>query len=161
MVTMIGQHTIRNYYWIPKYLLDVDLYTKDVFPSRFLREDLRTEKVLLLINNNMDRELSDENNQDDVHKQLRSLVSDSHTIAEISQKWEQNRKVYPYTALKENSGIGSNVKVMSNYSFKENSGIGSNVKAMPDYSFGDTDYPTLMLGAPFIDANETGHLVFK
>ncbi len=115
MVTMIGQHSIRNYYWIPKHVLDIDNHVKDVYPPRFLREPLQTEKVLLIINNPFNEGLLDENNQGEHLKQLRSLVSISISKAEITQKWEQNRDIYPYTSLKENSGIGSKVRVMSNY----------------------------------------------
>lgn len=115
LVTMIGQHTIRNFYWIPKHVLDIDSHVKDVYPPRFLREPLQTEKVLLIINNNLNKALSDESNQGEHLKQLRSLVSISLSKAEIREKWEQNIDVYPYTSLKENPEKSSRVRVMTNY----------------------------------------------
>jgi hypothetical protein len=114
-VTMLGHDNIRNYVWIPKYIMGKDHYSKDVFPPRFLREPIKTDNVHLVVDRKLGRDILYENKISRDIQEIRSIYASSYIIAEFKQRWPYNKNTYPYTSLRENFEIGSTVQIMTNY----------------------------------------------
>jgi Dolichyl-phosphate-mannose-protein mannosyltransferase len=114
-VTMLGHDNIRNYVWIPKYVMGKDHYSKDVHPPRFLREPIKTDNVLLIIDRKLSRDILDQNKNGRDMIEIRSIYENSYIVAEFKQRWPYDRNIYPYTSLRENFGIGNTVYLMTNY----------------------------------------------
>lgn len=114
-VTMLGHDNIRNYVWIPKYIMGKDHYSKDVHPPRFLREPIKTDDILLVVDRKLGRDILDQSKNGRDMIEIRTIYENSYIVAEFKQRWPYDRNIYPYTSLRENFGIGNTVHLMTNY----------------------------------------------
>jgi hypothetical protein len=113
-ITVIGQDNIRSYVWIPKYIQDKDHYYKDAFPSRFVTEPIKTDKILLIEDRRLSRDISDENKTGTAIEKIRSIDDESETVANFRGHWPYDKDIYPYTSLHENYPIGR-IEFKANY----------------------------------------------
>jgi hypothetical protein len=56
-VTLLGNDNIRNYIWIPKYVLGKDLYSKDANLHNFSKESIKTDKILWIVDRMLARDI--------------------------------------------------------------------------------------------------------
>ncbi|MDQ4073865.1 MAG: PQQ-dependent sugar dehydrogenase, partial [Thermoproteota archaeon] len=115
-ITLVGQHWVRSFSWIPFYLYDKEHYIKDVFPERYLKEPLKTDRVMMVVDRSLKHELFDYSIQGKHLDELRKIYVESERIGlfpdDITNKYNINQ--YPFTSMKENNGFGL-IEVRSNY----------------------------------------------
>ncbi len=118
-ITMIGQHWIRSFSWIPMHLHDNVHYIKDVFPERYMREPVKTENVLLIVDKQLKHEIFDHSVQGQHLDEIRNLYHESERVGLFSDNitGKYNTDQYPFTNIKENNGFGL-IEVRSNYDNK-------------------------------------------
>ncbi len=115
-ITMIGQHYIRSFSWIPMHLYNTEHYIKDVFPERYMREPLKTENVLMIVDNQLKHDIFDHSIQGEHLDEIRKLYHESERIRVFSDDVTEKYNIdqYPFTSIKENNGIGL-IEIRSNY----------------------------------------------
>jgi glucose/arabinose dehydrogenase len=114
--TVMGQHWVRSFTWIPMFIHDKDLYVKDVFPDRYLREPLRTGDVLMIVDSQLKHDVLDESLGGIHLDEIRKTYSYSDRIALFLDNPvnRYNTSQYPFTNMKESSGMGL-LEVRSNF----------------------------------------------
>ncbi len=111
MVTMVGNHWIQGFSWIPKYVLGKDHVFKKF---NTIGHPIKTEKVLLVIDKTMLRSISESNPDKQIAK-IKILYNKSKTLGIFNDTANQyDRKTYPYTSMDENRGIGV-LEIRANY----------------------------------------------
>lgn len=102
-VTLIGGRvwTIQ-YYWIPKYVFDIDLR---VFSYEDLRKSIQTEKVLLIMDERLGKEVS-KNDTNKRIEQLKMLYNETNVNSTFVDEATYDPDTYPFTGLKEDRGPG-------------------------------------------------------
>ena len=115
--TIMGQHWIRSFSWIPMYVHDKDLYVKDVFPERYVREPLRNGNILMIVDNQLKHDVLDYSVKGSYLDEIRKTYFGSDRIGLFfdSPVNSYNLSQYPYTNMKESSGMGL-IEVRSNFS---------------------------------------------
>ena len=114
--TIMGQHWIRSFSWIPMYIHNKDLYVKDVFPERYMREPLKTGNILMIVDNQLKHDVFDYSVKGSYLDEIRKtyFVSDRIGLFFDIPVNNYNLTQYPYTNLKESNGLGL-IEVRSNF----------------------------------------------
>ena len=114
--TIMGQHWVRSLTWIPMFIHDKDLYVKDVFPDRYLREPLRTGDVLMIVDSQLKHDVLDDSIGGIHLDEIRKTYSYSDRIGLFvdDPAARYNTSQYPFTNMKESSGMGL-LEVRSNF----------------------------------------------
>jgi aldose sugar dehydrogenase len=114
--TIMGQHWIRSFSWIPMYVHDKELYVKDVFPERYMREPLRTGNVLMIVDKQLKHDVFDYSLNGSYLDEIRKNYFGSDRIGLFfdTPVTGYNLSQYPYTNMKESSGFGL-IEVRSNF----------------------------------------------
>ncbi len=113
-VTVIGNNwAISSFEWIPNYVYK----TEHEFKTFYSREQVQTERALLIIDTRFGDFLSRNFNSEDTNLQSMSQVKDinskSKTLKVFNEK-DRGFDKYPYVNLPDNRGI-RHVEVKSNY----------------------------------------------
>jgi len=114
--TIMGQHWIRSFSWIPMYIHNKDLYVKDVFPERYMREPLKTGNILMIVDNQLKHDVFDYSVKGSYLDEIRKTYFGSDRIGLFFDIPVNNYNLtqYPYTNLKESNGLGL-IEVRSNF----------------------------------------------
>jgi hypothetical protein len=120
IVTMVGKHWARSFYWIPKYVLGQDIEFKDVDPMLFPKYTTKSDKVLLVLDRSLLTEIRDKQNQEDNVNLLRILYDNSTRRQTFRENWTQNGSVsiYPYSNIDRSSilgGLSDRLDIRTNY----------------------------------------------
>lgn len=117
-LTVMGQHWIRSFSWIPMYIHDREHYIKDVFPDRYLREPLKTNDTLMIVDSQLKRSIYDYSNEGPHMDEIRKIYHDSDRIGLFTDDpiGNYNTDHYPFTNLKESSSSGL-IEIRSNYDY--------------------------------------------
>ena len=115
---IMGQHWIRSFSWIPMYIHDREHYIKDVFPERYLKEPLKTNDILMIVDNQLKRSIFDYSNKGPHLDEIRKIYHDSDRIGLFLDNpissYDTDR--YPFTNLKETNGLDL-IEIRSNYDY--------------------------------------------
>jgi hypothetical protein len=119
LVTMIGKHWARSFYWIPKYVFGQDIEFKDVDPMLFPKYTTKSDKVLLVLDRSLITEIRDKENQDNVN-QLRILYDNSTRRQTFRENWTGigSVSIYPDTHIDRGSilgGLSDRLDIRTNY----------------------------------------------
>ena len=114
--TIMGQHWVRSFTWIPMFIHDKDLYVKDVFPDRYLREPLRAGDVLMIVDSQLKHDVLDDSTVGIHLNEIRKTYSYSDRIGLFvdDPAARYNTSQYPFTNMQESSGMGL-LEVRSNF----------------------------------------------
>jgi hypothetical protein len=120
IVTMIGKHWARSFYWIPKYVFGQDIEFNDVDPLLFPKYTTKSDNVLLVLDRSLLTEIRDKENQEDNVNQLRILYDNSTRRQTFRENWTMNGSVsiYPYTSIDRGSilgGLSDRLDIRTNY----------------------------------------------
>ncbi|HEX9317304.1 MAG TPA: glycosyltransferase family 39 protein [Nitrososphaeraceae archaeon] len=101
MVTMIGKHWARSFYWIPKYVFNQDVRFKVIDPVLFPKYETKDDKVMLLLDKSGVSLIKDNENQEEYIRQIRNLYNNSTKKDSITENWTQASypSYYPFTSL--------------------------------------------------------------
>ena len=111
MVTMVGNHWIQGFSWIPKYVLGKDHVFKKF---NTIGHPIKTEKVLLVVDRTMLRSISESNPDKQIAK-IKILYNKSKMLGIFNDTANQyDHNTYPYTSMDENRGIGL-LEIRANY----------------------------------------------
>jgi hypothetical protein len=100
--TMIGRHWTRGFYWIPRYVYDLELDFKIVDNADGIPRSVETEEVILIVDNTIKRSISDNNNDIQNEQQL-NLYYNTIPIATFKDKsMHYDLEKYPYASMSEN-----------------------------------------------------------
>lgn len=115
-VTMIGSHWMRNFFWIPQYILNKNLIFKDADPILF-HGTHPSEKIMFLVTRNLYSKIRDNKLNDDYTKQLRSISYNSSLIGAFKENWTALAypHTYPYNVFDTLLGSLGKVDVRTNY----------------------------------------------
>ena len=104
IITMIGRHWTRGLYWIPKYVYNIDLDFKKVDKVNDIPLSVEREKVIILVDNTLERSLYDYNNQTQNRRlQQLNLYYNTIPIATFNNKsTHYDLDKYPYASMSEN-----------------------------------------------------------
>ena len=114
--TLMGQHWVRSFSWIPMYIHDKANFVKDVFPERYLREPLKTDDVLMIVDNQIKHDVLDYSVQGKHLDEIRKIYHNSDRI----NLFVDNPMIgidtnqYPFTNMKEIRGLGL-IEIRSNH----------------------------------------------
>jgi glucose/arabinose dehydrogenase len=113
--TLMGQHWIRSFSWIPMYVHDKTNFVKDVFPDRYLREPLKTDDVLMIVDSQLKHDIFDYSVQGEHLDEIRKIYHNSDRTGLFVDNpiriYDTNQ--YPFTNMKESRGLGL-IEVRSN-----------------------------------------------
>ena len=73
IVTLVGKHYAREFYWIPKYVFGQDVEFVVIDPILYPKDALKTEKVLMLLDKSVVTQVKDKEKQDDYIERLKVL----------------------------------------------------------------------------------------
>jgi hypothetical protein len=104
VITMIGRHWTRGLYWIPKYVYNINLDFKKIDKVNDIPLSVEGEKVIILVDNTLERSLSDYNNETpNGRRQQLNLYYNTIPIATFSDKsTHYDIDKYPYASMSEN-----------------------------------------------------------
>jgi hypothetical protein len=104
IMTMIGRHWTRGLYWIPKYVYNIDLDFIKVDKVNDIPLSVKGEKVIILVDNTLERSLSDYNSETlNGRRQQLSLFYNTIPIATFNYKsTHYDLDKYPYASMSEN-----------------------------------------------------------
>ncbi|HKR73218.1 MAG TPA: phospholipid carrier-dependent glycosyltransferase, partial [Candidatus Nitrosocosmicus sp.] len=106
--TLMGQHWIRSFSWIPMYVHDKTNFVKDVFPERYLKESLKTDDVLMIVDSQLKHDIFDYSVQGEHLDEIRKLYHNSDRtglfVDSPTRIYDTNQ--YPFTNMKESRGLG-------------------------------------------------------
>ena len=114
-VTLIGDHWIAGFAWIPKEVLDHKLDYRKFY---FTHQPIKTEKILLIVSGTFNEYLEKgifRGKQQETNEDKKILFDSAETIAKFQDNvinYDENR--YPYTSMSDNRGIG-NIEIRANY----------------------------------------------
>lgn len=119
--TLMGQHWIRSFSWIPMYIHDKTNFVKDVFPERYLREPLKTDDVLMVVDNQLKHDVLDYSVQGEHLDKIRKIYHDSDRVGLFVDNPIKNIDInqYPFTNMKEVLELGL-IEVRSNHVNEDN-----------------------------------------
>ncbi|WP_148687672.1 PQQ-dependent sugar dehydrogenase [Candidatus Nitrosocosmicus hydrocola] len=113
--TLMGQHWIRSFSWIPMYVHDKTNFVKDVFPERYLKEPLKTDDVLMIVDSQLKHDIFDYSVQGEHLDEIRKIYHNSDRtglfVDSPTRIYDTNQ--YPFTNMKESRGLGL-IEVRSN-----------------------------------------------
>lgn len=114
--TIMGQHWIRSFSWIPMYVHGTTNYVKDVFPDRYLKEPLKTDDVLMVVDSQLKREIFDYSIQGKYLDEIRKIYHNSDRVGLFVDRpiSNYNTNQYPFTNMKESRQLGL-IEIRTNY----------------------------------------------
>ena len=120
IVTMVGKHWARSFYWIPKYVFGQGIGFKDVDPMLFPKYTTKSDKVMLVLDRSILNEIRDKENQQDYVNQLRNCTDNSTRRQTFKENWTEigSASIYPYASIDSGSilgGLTDRVDVWTNY----------------------------------------------
>ena len=118
VVTMIGKHWARSFYWIPKYIFDQNVEFKVYDPILFPKYQTNSGKTLLLLDRSVIAEVRDNERQDGYIKQLRALYDNSSLKGRFRENWTQSNFTppnYPYSSIEHLLGGIGRLDIRTNY----------------------------------------------
>jgi len=118
VVTMIGKHWARSFYWIPKYVLDQDTGFKVIDPILFPKYTTKPNKVLLLMDRSVLSEIRDKEKQEDYINQIRVLYDNSSLKQRFRENWTEPDSAassYPYNSIDSILGSIGRLDIRTNY----------------------------------------------
>jgi hypothetical protein len=119
IVTMIGKHWARSFYWIPKYVFDQDTEFKVYDPVLFTKYSTNSDRVLLLLDRSIISEIRDKEKQEDYVNQLRVLYDNSSLKQRFRENWTQPNSTaastYPYSSIERILGSIGRLDIRTNY----------------------------------------------
>jgi len=106
--TLMGQHWIRSFSWIPMYIHDKVNLVKDVFPERYLKEPLKTNDILMIVDSQLKRDIFDYSVQGKHLEEIRKIYhnSDRTGLFVDNPIRNYNTDQFPFTNMKESRGLG-------------------------------------------------------
>ena len=111
----MGQHWIRSFSWIPMYVHDKTNFVKDVFPDRYLKESLKTDDVLMIVDSKLKHDIFDYSVQGEHLDEIRKIYHNSDRtglfVDSPTSIYDTNQ--YPFTNMKESRALGL-IEVRSN-----------------------------------------------
>ncbi len=113
--TLMGQHWTRSFSWIPMYVHDKVNFVKDVFPERYLKEPLKTNDVLMIVDSQLKRDIFNHSVQGKHLDEIRKIYHNSDRTGLFVDIPTKNYNVdqYPFTNMKEGRQLGL-IEVRSN-----------------------------------------------
>jgi len=118
VVTMVGKHWARSFYWIPKYVFDQDIGFEVVDPILFPKYTTKADKVLLLLDRSVLSEIRDKEKQEDYINQIRVLYDNSSLKQRFRENWTEPDSAassYPYTSIDSILGSIGRLDIRTNY----------------------------------------------
>lgn len=114
--TLMGQHWVRSFSWIPMYIHDKMNFVKDVFPERYLRESLKTDDVLMVVDNQLKHDVLDYSVQGEHLNKIRKIYHNSDRVGLFVDNPLKNIDInrYPFTNMQEVRDLGL-IEVRSNH----------------------------------------------
>ena len=119
--TLMGQHWIRSFSWIPMYVHGSTNYVKDVFPDRYLKEPLKTNDVIMIVDSQLKHDILDYSINGKHLDEIRKIYYNSDRIKLFvdSPTSNYNTNQYPFTNMKEGRELGL-IEVRSNHLHDDN-----------------------------------------
>lgn len=107
-ITVIEQLLTRSFPWIPMYTYDNEHYVKEVFPERYLREPVETERVLMIEDNQLKTDIPNHSVQGEHLDEIQKLYHEQERKGLLSDNvyGKYNTDQYPFTEIKGNNGFG-------------------------------------------------------
>ncbi|HSA74682.1 MAG TPA: PQQ-dependent sugar dehydrogenase, partial [Candidatus Nitrosocosmicus sp.] len=106
--TLMGQHWIRSFLWIPMYVHDKENFVKDVFPERYLKESLKTDDILMIVDSQLKHDIFDYSVQGEHLDEIRKIYHNSDRtglfVDSPTRTYDTNQ--YPFTNMKESRALG-------------------------------------------------------
>jgi hypothetical protein len=120
VVTMIGKHWARSFYWVPKYVFGQNVEFQVYDPVLFPKYQSNSNKTLLLLDRSVIAEVRDKERQDDYINQLRTLYDNSSLKGRFRENWTQTQTNstppnYPYSSIDRLLGGIGRLDIRSNY----------------------------------------------
>jgi len=113
-ITLIGDHWVAAFAWIPNDVLDYQLD----FRKFFSNQEIKNENVILVVSKAFEEYLKNDffrGRPVKINEQKQDLFSSSEPVAifkENSMRYDKNP--YPYVNMRENRGVG-NLEIRTNY----------------------------------------------
>jgi MFS family permease len=117
IVTLVGKHYAREFYWIPKYVFGQDVEFVVIDPILYPKDSLKTEKVLMLLDKSVVTQVKDKEKQDDYIERLKVLYHDSTLKNRLDENWTQSHlaSIYPYSSFDSLLGKIGRLDIRTNY----------------------------------------------
>jgi hypothetical protein len=114
--TLMGQHWIRSFSWIPMYVHGSTNYVKDVFPDRYLKEPLKTNDVIMIVDSQLKHDILDYSINGKHLDEIRKIYYNSDRVKLFvdNPTSNYNTNQYPFTNMKEGRELGL-IEVRSNH----------------------------------------------
>jgi Dolichyl-phosphate-mannose-protein mannosyltransferase len=117
MVTMIGKHWARSFYWIPKYIFNQEVGFEVIDPALFPNNVSKSDRVLLLLDRSAISQIKENGKQEDYISQIRMLYDNSTKKDSITENWTRASypQYYPYSSLDSILGRIGRLDIRTNY----------------------------------------------
>jgi hypothetical protein len=118
VITMIGKHWARSFYWIPKYVFDQNIGFKVIDPILFPKYTAKSDKVLLLMDRSVLSEIRDKEKQEDYINQIRVWYDNSSLKQRFRENWTEPDSAassYPYASIDSILGSIGRLDIRTNY----------------------------------------------
>jgi hypothetical protein len=117
IVTMIGKHWARSFYWIPKYIFGQDIGFKVIDPVLYPQYTTKSDKVLLILDKSVISQLKSKEKNEDYINQIRPIYRNSTLFQSITENWTQPYypEYYPFTSIDSLLGKIGRLDIRSNY----------------------------------------------
>lgn len=117
IVTMIGKHWARSFYWIPKYIFGQDIGFKVIDPVLYPQYTTKSERVLLILDKSLISQLKSKEKKEDYINQIKPIYRNSTLLQSFTENWTQPYypSYYPFTSIDSILGKIGRLDIRSNY----------------------------------------------
>ena len=118
VVTMVGKHWARSFYWVPKYVFDQNIEFKVYDPVLFPKYQTNSNRTLLLLDRSVVAEVRDKEKQEGYINQLRELYDNSSLKGRFRENWTLDNfssSIYPYNSIDHILGAIGRLDIRTNY----------------------------------------------
>jgi hypothetical protein len=101
-IAIVGRHWTQSFYWIPKYVLDVNLDFKKINKADDIKGSINDKERSLII---VDRSMRESFSSDEKISNITDTPSNFSHIATFNNDNHEYAYIYPYTSMSENRDI--------------------------------------------------------
>jgi hypothetical protein len=100
---MLGRHWTRSYFWIPKYVFDINIDFKRINGADDIPVPAVTDKILLIVDNQVRNSVSDKDMSTVLKYYYYYTITPIATFKDKTIKYDTSK--YPYTSMSQNYDI--------------------------------------------------------